>query len=238
MNVPKSHPRYESLLYRERVAEGVKAGYTSSIGLVAHGRGEAFDYLLGERTSDYARAACEAAAAKLLEGSAVLSANGNVAALCAEEYVSLSTAVAAPIEINLFYRTPERMRLMEQRFLKAGAAEVLGMAEDAEVPGLESERRKVDSQGIFSRNTVLVPLEDGDRTEALKRQGKFVIAIDLNPFSRTAKMADITIVDNIVRAVPLMAELAAKKPKWRGFDNAANLRGSMSVMAENLGKGI
>jgi len=233
--VPKGHPRYESLLYRERVADGVKAGYTSSIGLVAHGRGEAFDYLLGEKTSDYARAACEAAVAKLLEGNAVLSANGNVAALCAEEYVALSSAVNAPIEINLFYRTPARMRLMEQRFLRAGAKQVLGTLEDAEVPGLESERRKVDSRGIFSRRTVLVPLEDGDRTEYLKKMGKFVIAIDLNPFSRTAKMADITIVDNIVRAVPLMEKLAARNPKWHGFDNAANLRGSMAVMAKNLG---
>lgn len=49
---------------------------------------------------------------------------------------------------------------------------------------------------------VLVPLEDGDRTEALRRMGKTVIAIDLNPLSRTSRAANITIVDNVIRAVP------------------------------------
>ncbi len=233
MNIPKSHPRYKSLLYREKIVEGINRGYTSQVGLVAHGRGEAFDYLLGEKTSSYAHAACEAAVAKLMSTRSVLSANGNVAALCAEEYVTLSKVLNAPIEVNLFYRTPERMKAMEKRFLEAGAEEVLGLAEDAEIQ-IESERRKVDSRGIYSRETVLVPLEDGDRTEALKRMGKFVIAIDLNPLSRTAKKADITIVDNIVRAVPLMVELAKKKPRWRGFDNAANLAGSMAIMQQNL----
>lgn len=236
MTVPKSHPRYESLLLRERVSEGVKAGYTSPIGLIAHGRGEAFDYFLGERTSKFAKAACGAAVAKLMQGDAVLSANGNVAALCPEDYVELSEAVNAPIEINLFYRTPERMRKMAARFKNAGA-EVLGLREDATIP-VASERRKVDSRGIFSRSTVLVPLEDGDRTDALKKMGKFVIAIDLNPLSRTARAADITIVDNIVRAVPLMAKLAKKRPRWRGFDNEANLRGSLALMARNLTKGF
>jgi len=52
----------------------------------------------------------------------------------------------------------------------------------------------------------LVPLEDGDRTEALRKMGKIVIAIDLNPLSRTARFASISIVDNIVRAVPLLVE--------------------------------
>jgi 4-phosphopantoate--beta-alanine ligase len=31
---------------------------------------------------------------------------------------------------------------------------------------------------------------------------KKVIAIDLNPLSRTAKTADVTIVDNVIRAIP------------------------------------
>jgi 4-phosphopantoate--beta-alanine ligase len=31
---------------------------------------------------------------------------------------------------------------------------------------------------------------------------KTVIAIDLNPLSRTAKTASITIVDNVIRAIP------------------------------------
>lgn len=222
-------------MYREKIVEGIKQGYTSQVGLVAHGRGEAFDYLLGEKTNTYAHAACEAAVAKLISTNSVLSANGNVAALCAEEYVALSEALDVPIEINLFYRTPERMKAMEKRFLEAGAKEVLGMTADTEI-NIDSARRLVDSRGIYSKDTVLVPLEDGDRTEALKAMGKFVIAIDLNPLSRTAQKADLTIVDNIVRAVPLMAELAKKKPIWEGFDNSQNLKGSMQAMRDNLFK--
>ena len=62
-DIPKSHPRYASLVARERVAEGVKRGFTSSQGLIAQGRGECFDYLLGERTTPSAEAATKAAAA-------------------------------------------------------------------------------------------------------------------------------------------------------------------------------
>ncbi|MEF8847609.1 MAG: phosphopantothenate/pantothenate synthetase family protein, partial [Candidatus Thermoplasmatota archaeon] len=57
-------------------------------------------------------------------------------------------------------------------------------------------------EGIYSADVILVPLEDGDRCEALKKMGKKVIAIDLNPLSRTARCADVTIVDNVIRAIP------------------------------------
>lgn len=53
-----------------------------------------------------------------------------------------------------------------------------------------------------------MPLEDGDRTEALVRMGKRVVTIDLNPLSRTAVAAHVTIVDNLVRAMPALVEQA------------------------------
>ncbi len=34
--------------------------------------------------------------------------------------------------------------------------------------------------------------------------GKTVIAVDLNPLSRTARMASLTIVDEVTRALPLI----------------------------------
>jgi 4-phosphopantoate--beta-alanine ligase len=58
-----------------------------------------------------------------------------------------------------------------------------------------SDRRMVDPDGIYIADVVLVPLEDGDRTEALVKMGKKVIAIDLNPLSRTSQKASITIVE-------------------------------------------
>ena len=65
-DVPASHPRYASLRTRDAIVAGVEKGVTSIHGLIAHGRGEAFDYLLGERTRDFAREAFDAAAAMLI----------------------------------------------------------------------------------------------------------------------------------------------------------------------------
>ena len=36
--------------------------------------------------------------------------------------------------------------------------------------------------------------------------GKEVVTVDLNPMSRTAKQASITIVDNVVRALPMLCD--------------------------------
>src|SRR6056297_3511865 len=106
--IPESHPRYESLLTRHRIEDGVERGITSQQGLIAQGRGEAFDYLLGEETITSADEAARAAAAELLLAEhPVLSVNGNVAALVAEEIVDLADTVGADIEINLFNRTEE-----------------------------------------------------------------------------------------------------------------------------------
>jgi len=83
-----------------------------------------------------------------------------------------------------------------------GATDVKGLTADARIPGLSHERGKVDADGIFDADVVLVPLEDGDRAEALGEMGKTEIVIDLNPLSRSPQMAAVPIIDNIVRAVP------------------------------------
>ena len=56
-------------------------------------------------------------------------------------------------------------------------------------------------------------MEDGDRTEALKKLGKKIIAVDLNPLSRTSIWADITIIDNIIRVMPQMIEVSKELKK-------------------------
>ena len=58
---------------------------------------------------------------------------------------------------------------------------------------------------MYTADVVLVPLEDGDRAEVLVGMGKTVIAIDLNPLSRTARTATLTIVDELTRALPSIA---------------------------------
>jgi 4-phosphopantoate--beta-alanine ligase len=196
---------------RERVAEGVKNGYTSSQGLIAQGRGECFDYLLGEKTTASAAAATTAAAALLLQArQPALSVNGNVAALVAEEMVALAAALGIALEVNLFHRSEERVRRIADLLRKKGAKEVLGERPDASVPGLDHARALATRGGIYDADVVLIPLEDGDRCEALVAMGKKVIAIDLNPLSRTARKATVSIVDNILRAVPRLTEQVRK----------------------------
>ena len=216
IDVPEDHPRYESLLTRHRIEEGVEKGITSKQGLIAEGRGEAFDYLLGQESIESADAAERAAAAQLLLADhPVLSVNGNVAALVAAEIVDLAEAVNADIEVNLFHRTEERMEAIAAHLREHGASEVKGLTADGRIPGLSHERAKVDSDGIGDADVVVVPLEDGDRAEALAAEGKTEIVIDLNPLSRSAQTAAIPVIDNIIRAVPNMTEHAGE---LRGSD--------------------
>ncbi|NJE25243.1 phosphopantothenate/pantothenate synthetase [Thermococcus sp. MV5] len=215
VKIPKSHPRYWSLYYREKIIEGMEKGMTAKAGLIAHGRGEAFDYLIGEKTIEPAEKAMKAAIAKLLLAEyPVVSVNGNVAALVPKETIELAKALDAKLEINLFYRTEDRIKAIAEELKKHDPnVELLGINPTKRIPNLESERGKVDENGIWKADVVVVPLEDGDRTEALVAMGKFIITIDLNPLSRSARMADITIVDNIVRAYPRMIELAKEMKK-------------------------
>lgn len=242
MNIPSSHPRAKSLYTRELLVNGFRNGLVAPEGLIAHGRGEAFDYLLGEQTTKVARRAIKTACyALLLAKYPVISINGNVAALCTKEIIELSNITGAAIEVNLFYRSPERERVIQEELKKNGVKTILGISSraSARIPGLQSERRRVDPDGIYKADTLLVPLEDGDRTEALVNMGKRVITIDLNPLSRTAKAANITIVDNIVRAIPEMV-IAAKNMKRtdesimnkiiKGFDNKLNLAESLKII--------
>ncbi|MGE5373406.1 MAG: 4-phosphopantoate--beta-alanine ligase [Phycisphaerales bacterium] len=242
--IPMSHPRYASLVARERVAKGVKDGITSIQGLIAQGRGEAFDYLLGEKTTPSAAEATRAAASMLLLAKKpALSVNGNVAALVAEEMVALSKALGAPLEVNLFHRSEERVKKIADLLRNLGAKGVLGEMPDASVPGIDHARSLATQGGIYDADVVLIPLEDGDRCEALVAMGKTVIAIDLNPLSRTSKKATVTLVDNIVRAVPnLTSEIkrlsSASKDDLKaivdGYDNCRILERSLEEIKAHL----
>ena len=211
-DVPPSHPRYESLRIRDAVVAGVEKGVTSIHGLIAHGRGEAFDYLLGECTHDFTRVAIDAAAALLVTARhPVVSVNGNAAALVPGELAALAAALDAPIEVNLFHASKERERAIREHLLAHGAPNVLMPAGHAVLDPIDSNRRFVHPDGIGAADVVFVPLEDGDRCRALVRSGRRVIAIDLNPMSRTSRAATVTIVDNVVRTMPVLLERVAAR---------------------------
>lgn len=246
IEVPPDHPRKVSLDIRERIIDGYSRHEVATAGLLAHGRGEAFDYLLGEVTNDLATHAIQVAVAALLTAKhPVISVNGNVCSLVSKEIVQLSEITKAPLEINLFYYSKEREDAILNALLKAGATRVLGTHDrpSETIPELSSNRRKVDPEGIGLADVVLVPLEDGDRTEALKAVGKYVITIDLNPMSRTAIFSDIAIVDNIVRSLPLMIasanELKNQPHEYlqgivSTFDNDNNLSESLRLIILRL----
>jgi 4-phosphopantoate--beta-alanine ligase len=242
--IPKSHPRYQSLMTREKISDAMKQGIVHETGLIAHGRGEAFDYLLGETTIPPADFSAKVAAAALLYAkNPVISINGNVAALAADACISLATSVPAKIEINLFHRSPERIKKIAALLRKKGMKTLYGVNPDARIPGLASDRALCETKGIFTADTVLIPLEDGDRCQALRRMGKTVIAIDLNPLSRTAQNATITIVDNVTRAIPRIefwvTQLKdARKPDLGSlvttWDNSKNLATVLSFISKRL----
>lgn len=209
--IPPDHPRAQSLRMRERLVDGIDVGMTSQQGLIAHGRGEAFDYLIGERTITAAREAAATAAALLLRADhPVLSVNGNVAALAPAEMIALADALDAPLEVNLFHRTDDRVEAITRHLREHGAARVLGTSPTERLPNLSHDRALVDTDGIHAADVVLVPLEDGDRAEALGAMGKREIVIDLNPLSRSSLAADVPICDNLIRAVPLITEFVER----------------------------
>ena len=259
-DVPKTHPRYLSLSLRDTIVAGVEQGITSIHGLIAHGRGEAFDYLIGEATQPFATEAIHAAAAMLrLAEHLVISVNGNVAALAPEALIELGQVLNAPLEVNIFHTETGREQRIQEHLLKHKARletspasggvdarletspasrgvdarletspasggvdarletspakegvenppDVLMPTTEAQLSYIDSNRKFVHPDGIFKADVVFVPLEDGDRCEALRKMGKDVVTVDLNPMSRTAKQASITIVDNVVRALPLICE--------------------------------
>lgn len=239
MRIPRSHPRYESLVRRERLVKAWRDGVVVPEGLIAHGRGEAWDYLFGEETSAPALVAEKAAASFLVTARRpVISVNGNVAALAAKEVVRLAKAIPAPLEINLFHRTERRVRLILRLLRRAGAQDVFGLRPDARIPGLESRRALCYRGGIYQADVVLVPLEDGDRAEALARMGKVVISVDLNPLSRTSRSAAVPIVDELTRALPnveryvreLRGDPKEARRLCREYDKAGNLRAVYSFI--------
>jgi len=243
--IPKNHPRYESLMTREQIVAGVEKGITGRQGLIAQGRGEAFDYLIGEETiqsAEYAEAV--AVSLLLLAEKPVISVNGNAAALVPAELAALSKLTGAVLEVNLFHRTDERVKKIVEELKANGADVVLGENAEPLLP-LEHERAKVERKGIYEADVIFVPLEDGDRCQALTGMNKLVIAVDLNPLSRTAQAAHVSIVDNLKRALPKMIEMVpdfkdmTKEDLWEiveAYDNKAVLTDAIETIKENLAK--
>ena len=238
-----SHPRYESLLKRHELEQAAKKGMLAGSALIAHGRGEAYDYLLGEQTIPSARLATKFALQQLKDSEkSVISLNGNTTAIAGVELMKLASLVNCPVEVNIFYRTPERMKILLEHLESINRnlglkVKILGADPDSLIPGLEGPRANCCSEGIFSSEVILVPLEDGDRCEALVAMGKTVIVVDLNPLSRSSKMASITIVDEISRVAKNMLSMIKNKELFTekiDFDNSDSIKNSVEFITKSL----
>ena len=238
--INSNHPRANSLNIRENLVEGFRKGLVVPHGLISHGRGEALDYLVGEVTTKMALDSEIAAASLLLISDApIISVNGNAASLCSLQLVRLSEITNSSLEVNLYHKSKKRSNAIADQLIKDGARKVYGVTPNRIINGIASNRRFVDKNGIYKADTVLIAIEDGDRAEALFKMGINVIAIDLNPLSRTAQKANITIVDNIVRAIPnLIAMSMDLKRKEKShlrkivdkFDNDRNINKSIKLI--------
>ena len=191
LTVPGEHPRAHSLQARERIVNAAEQGLLADSALIAHGRGEAFDYLLGEKTSKPAENAIKHALKVLINAARpVISVNGNTVALAGQEVLILAAMLGAGVEVNLFYRTPERIQklvecLEEKRSELIGnggippslqarvnrdewkmnvrSIPILGAEPDGLIPGLKGARANACKDGILPADVVLVPIEDGAR---------------------------------------------------------------------------
>jgi 4-phosphopantoate--beta-alanine ligase len=254
--IPESHPRKKSLLSRQRIVDATKNGLLADSAMIAHGRGEAFDYLLGEKTSNSARLAIKESASRLIKSdNQVISVNGNTVVLAGKSLIRVAAVLNCPIEVNIYYRTEERMSKLNSFLEKqkeivsqeknpdnwigdwnnaVKSVKILGKKGDGRIQGLEGPRSICSSQGIEKADVILVPLEDGDRCEALVNLGKQVLVVDLNPLSRTAKMATITIVDEISRAAELLLEYVInKEEKSAEWNNQSVLNDALRIIAGN-----
>jgi|SRR5579875_179970 len=238
--ISPNHPRYRSLRVRAGLARAMRTGLVVPEGLIAQGRGEAFDYFLGERTIASARRAERTAAAWIRAARhPVLSVNGNVAALASAEIARLVRAYPRlGVEVNLFHRSPARVRAVARALRSAGILRLYGLRPTGRIAGLDSDRARVDRRGIGSADLCLIPLEDGDRAEALRRAGRRIVSIDLNPLSRTSRAAHLPIVDELTRALTEIARTLERPPPThparRGGTARAFLADAEATMARNL----
>ena len=138
-----------------------------------------------------------------------------------------------------------RSKAIARILQKENAQEVLGLNTKlrSTIKGISSNRKYVDKNGIMSSDTVFVALEDGDRTESLVKMGKKVISIDLNPLSRTAIASNVTIIDNIVRAIPNMISISKELEnrdrsyllqQIKNFDNIQNMHESLRMIRRGV----
>jgi 4-phosphopantoate---beta-alanine ligase len=145
--------------------------------------------------------------------------------------VALAKACHAQLEVNIFHTSAEREQAICRALLDAGADTVLMPTSTHALAHIDHNRRWINPEGIAQADVVFVPLEDGDRCQALVKNGKTVITVDLNPLSRTANTAQITIVDHLLRCIPLITQaIRLRQFPTTAYDNAHTLQAAVQAI--------
>jgi 4-phosphopantoate--beta-alanine ligase len=87
---------------------------------------------------------------------------------------------------------------------------------------------------LFEADAVLVPLEDGDRCEALMAMGKDVLVIDLNPLSRSSRGCSVAIIDEVSRVTKNLIQYIPEKPQVTEWDNDAALQDALDHILKTM----
>jgi 4-phosphopantoate--beta-alanine ligase len=131
-------------------------------------------------------------------------------------------------------RPPEKWKA-EEWVRRINSVKILGENCKGKIVGLEGPRSICCLDGIEKADVVLVPLEDGDRCEALIALGKEVLVIDLNPLSRTARKATVTIVDEVSRACKLLLkEISDVETEEASWDNDIVLMDALKIISNSV----
>jgi len=239
--IPKDHPRYKSLVTREHLAECARTGIVSLEGLTSHGRGEAFDYLLGEKTSESALLAgkdCGGPAPHRKTPGALRErqhrgACGTRNRASPEGKRGARRGQPLPPDTRTGTADRDGSSAMPVRTVFSGRS--------------RSASSRSPTTGPFCRREgCLLPMSCLSRSKTATAarcsvgMGKKVIAIDLNPLSRTAKTATLTVVDEVTRALPEIAQActALSDGKCRSLvavmDNRVFLQEAKEEMARRL----
>jgi len=110
---------------------------------------------------------------------------------------------------------------------------------------IASDRAKRRQNGIFQADVVFVPLEDGDKAQALTKLGKTVLTVDLNPLSSNcSSKVPLQSSNEVTRAFKNLVSFAKH---WKSetnhdeldllkttFDNLENLKASYALMQKRL----
>ncbi|VUT24061.1 MAG: 4-phosphopantoate--beta-alanine ligase [Candidatus Methanolliviera sp. GoM_asphalt] len=181
--IPKSHPRYSSLITREKLIEAYEEGILDEGALIEFGREEAVDYLIGERTIEEAYRSTKVAVSYiLLSKNPMIVLDGVCLALSANKIKKICRSLGLSVYLG------EDLSEVRERLIGRLKAE-----------GIEPKERMDTDLLIFHGKNKILKYFNGRK-----------IYFGLNIFSNDLKGVDVIIIDSIIRFFSNIEEIFDK----------------------------